>query len=178
MGFPLTRSNPKEILPAGPRWLHTAFLHYGVTAHPTDTWTSQQLREATPWGKAPRFLIHDRDRKFAALFSALAAASNIKQLVTPFQAPKANAICERFIGSLKRECLDHMFILHQGHLRKVVAEYMGYYNRSRPHQGIQQRIPARLENSFSHSGRSAGKVITRPVLGGLHHTYARIGYVN
>lgn len=88
-------------------------VHTAVTASPTDSWTAQQLREATPWGKAPKYLIHDRDNKYGQRLSAVAASSGIKKLRTPFRAPKANAYCERFIGSLKRECLDHMLILHR-----------------------------------------------------------------
>ena len=79
--------------------------HAAVTRKPTDAWTAQQLREATPWGRGPRYLIRDRDRKYGALFSAIAGNSGIKELKMPVQAPRANAVCERLIGSLKRECL-------------------------------------------------------------------------
>ena len=101
-------------------------VHTAVTRSPTDDWTAQQLREATPWGKGPRYLIRDRDKKYGARFSNVAKCTGIKVLKTPVRAPKANAICERFIGSLKRECLDHMFTLHSYQLHRVVQSYVDY----------------------------------------------------
>lgn len=86
-------------------------VHFGVTRNPTDQRTAQQLREATPFGEKPRFLIHDNDNKFGPAFARVANATDIEVLKTPYRAPKANAICERFIGSLRRECLDHFLIL-------------------------------------------------------------------
>ena len=100
-------------------------------------WTAQQLREATPWENRPKYLIRDNDSKFSKRFSAVAEATHIKELKTPFQAPNASAICERFIGSLKRECLDFCLILHPYQLRRIVNAYVAYYNQSRPHQGIE-----------------------------------------
>jgi transposase InsO family protein len=82
-------------------------VHYGVTRHPTDQWVSQQLREATPFGEGPRFLIRDNDSKYGASFTRAAVGAGIEVLRTPYRAPKANAICERFIGCLRRECLDN-----------------------------------------------------------------------
>jgi transposase InsO family protein len=98
------------------------------------------LREATPWGTRPKYWIHDRDKKYGRRFSAVAASSGIKEILTPFQAPLANAVCERFMQSLKRECLDHMLIWRRSQLHWIVKEYIEYYNRSRPHQGIGQPI--------------------------------------
>ncbi len=150
-------------------------VHTAVTTSPTDEWTSQQLREATPWGQMPKYLIHDRDNKYGQQFSAVAASSGIKELKTPFRAPKANAYCERFIGSLKRECLDHMLILHCNQLHRLVTEFIDYYNHSRPHQGIGQRIPARFDQNYRPQ---SGQVVSTPVLGGLHHSYARTTSLN
>jgi putative transposase len=96
-------------------------VHFGVTRHPTDAWIAQQLREATPFGVKPRFLIRDNDRKYGASFGRVAAGIDV--LRTPYKAPKANAICERFLGSLRRECLDHFLILGEKHLYRVVEEY-------------------------------------------------------
>ena len=149
-------------------------VHTAVTRSPTDDWTAQQLREATPWGEAPKYLIRDRDSKYGRRFSAVAASSGVEELRTPFQAPKANAHCERFIGSRKRECLDHMLILHRNQLHRLVAEFVDYYNHSRPHQGIGQRIPARFDEE--HHPQS-GRITSIPVLGGLHHSYARVTYL-
>jgi putative transposase len=139
-------------------------VHFGVTCHPTDAWVAQQLREATALGQAPRFLIRDRDRKYGEAFARVARASSIEILKTPYRAPKANAICERFLGSVRRECLDHLLILGERQLYRVVKEYVGYFNHSRPHQGIHQRVPAgtRLEGQE----RRKGRIIAFSVLGG------------
>ncbi len=87
---------------------------FGVTTHPTDAWVGQQLREATPFGTAPRFLIRDRDSKYGEGFTRIAMGTSFEMLKTPHRAPKANAICERFLGSVRRECLDHMLVLGRG----------------------------------------------------------------
>jgi transposase InsO family protein len=151
--------------------LHTRrIVHTAVTRSPTDDWTAQQLREATPWGKGPKYLIRDRDNKYGPLFLSVAKGTGIKLLKTPVRAPKANAICERFIGSLKRECLDHMFILHSYQLHRIVWAYVQYYNHSRPHQGIGQRLPTQFPRTYSES---SGPIIATAVLGGLHHAYSR-----
>jgi transposase InsO family protein len=123
-------------------------VHAAVTRSPTDDWTAQQLREATPWGKGAEYLIRDRDSKYGPLFSSVAKSTGIKVLKTPVRAPKANAICERFIGSLRRECLDYMLTLHSRQLHHIVQEYVDYYNQSRPHQGIEQRVPAQYARSY------------------------------
>jgi putative transposase len=147
-------------------------VHVGVTRAPTDAWVAQQLREATPFGTAPTYLIHDHDSKFGVHFAQVAAGSGITVLKTPFRAPRANAICERFFGSVRRECLDHLLILSEPHLRRVLKEYSAYYNHARPHQGIAQRIPEPLEAMDTSSGAES-RVIACPVLGGLHHAYYR-----
>jgi putative transposase len=150
-------------------------VHTAVTRFPTDAWTAQQLREATPWGKSPRYLIRDRDTKYGPLFSNVAESTGITVLRTPVRAPKANAICERFVGSLKRECLDHMLILHSYQLHRIVRGYVDYYNHSRPHQGIGQRVPAQFPRTYPPS---SGRIIATPVLGGLHHVYSRAAYLH
>jgi putative transposase len=111
-------------------------IHFAVTRHPTDAWVAQQLQEATPWGRRPRFLIRDNDKKFGKLFARVARSSGIKILKTPILAPRANSFCERFIGSLRRECLDFFLIVHQKQLHNLVKAYLTYYNQHRPHQGI------------------------------------------
>ena len=101
-------------------------VHSATTAHPTDAWVAQQLKEATPWGEGPRFLIHDRDSKFGQRFSAIADSTGIEEILTPVRAPNANAVCERFCGSLRRECLDHMLVLNQKHLNIITRDYVEY----------------------------------------------------
>jgi len=145
-------------------------VHVGVTRHPTDAWVAQQLREATPFGVAPRFLIRDNDSKYGAQFARVATGSRIDVLRIPVRAPRANALCERFIGSLRRECLDHLLILHERHLRRVLREYVAYFNTDRPHQGIGQAIPERVAPN-QEAPYGTGGVTTTAILGGLHHSY-------
>ena len=148
------------------RWV----IHVGVTRSPTDAWVAQQLREATPYGQAPNYLIRDNDSKFGSSFARVAATSGIKILKTPYHAPRANAICERFMRSVRQECLDHLLIFQEKQLQRVLNAYVGYFNQSRPHQGIAQRIPE--QRSSVPSAQNAGnKVNALPVLGGLHHDY-------
>ncbi len=144
-------------------------VHFGVTSNPTDAWVAQQLREATPFAQTPRFLIRDRDGKYGEVFTRVAKGSSIEVLKTPYRAPKANAVCERFLGSVRRECLDHILVLGERHLHRVIKEYVEYFNQSRPHQGIGQRIPERLKSVPEKPGKA--KIIAFPVLNGLHHDY-------
>jgi transposase InsO family protein len=147
-------------------------VHVGVTRHPTDEWVTQQLREATPNGERPRFLLRDHDAKYGARFAQLAAASGITVVRTPVRAPRANAIVERFQRSVRQECVDHLLLLSEAHLRRALGEDVAYFNQARPHQGRDQRVPVPSEPE--RQGRHhAGDVIASPVLGGLHHTYRR-----
>jgi putative transposase len=146
-------------------------VHVNVTRHPTDAWVAQQLREATPFDERPIYLIRDNDAKFGPMFARVAAGSGIEVLRTPYMAPRANAICERFLGSLRRECLDHVIILNERQLWRVLSEYVAYFNCARPHQGIRQRRPDNAMALVPALG--AGRVVAVPVLGGLHHDYRR-----
>ncbi|HET8626822.1 MAG TPA: integrase core domain-containing protein [Thermomicrobiales bacterium] len=142
----------------------------GVRRHPTDAWVAQQLREATPFAQRPRYPIRDNDSKFGATFARVAETSGVAILRTPYRAPRANAVCERFLGSVRRECLDHLLILGERHLARVLREYVASCNRARPHQGLGHATPEPLP-----AGRDPreGRVHAVPVLGGLHHTYRR-----
>jgi putative transposase len=97
----------------------------------------------------------------------------IIQARTPFRSPRANAIAERWVRSIRTECLDHAFIFNERHLEKVLAEYVGYFNRWRPHRSIGQRAPCAPATDASYRSAQAGKIIAMPVLGGLHHVYQR-----
>jgi transposase InsO family protein len=97
-------------------------VHFGVTGAPTSEWVAQQLREATPHGTAPRFLIRDNDGKYGTIFDRVAEGSGIEIVRTPYRAPRANAICERFVGSVRRECLDHLLIFSDRPLHRVIKE--------------------------------------------------------
>ncbi len=141
---------------------------------------SAVLREATPFGQAPLFLIRDNDNKYAESFTRVAVSTGIEVLRTPYRAPKANAFCERLLGSVRRECLDHVLILNEKHLHRVVKEFVEFYNSARPHQGIGQAIPeiARPKVQEAPLVTDADKVeasiVSFPVLGGLHHDYRRV----
>jgi len=155
----------------GTRRVHLA----GCTAHPNRDWVTQQARQLTwelqdrhPDAKPMRFLIHDRDAKFAHSFDTVFRSEGMKIVLTPYRAPKANAVAERWIRSLRNECLDHLLILNQRHLRRVLTEYAAFYNRARPHQGLDQEIPIPDEER-----RDEGAIQRRDVLDGLLHDYYR-----
>jgi putative transposase len=135
-------------------------VHFGVTRHPTEVWAAQQLREATPYGEGPRYLIRDNDAKFGTRFDDVADKTGIEVLRIPFRAPRANAICERFLGSVRRECLDHLIIFGQRQLYHVMKEYVEYFNRARPHQGIDQKVPA--GNPTEKGDLTRGNIIPFP----------------
>jgi len=144
-------------------------VHVAATRAPTARWTAQQLRNATPFGRGPQFIIRDRDDKYGRVFDRVAKGAGIRVLKTAVQAPLMNAVCERFLGSVRRECLDHLLILGERHLLHVLREYaFQYFNEARPHQGLGQRIPV---SAPRRSCKDTSKVVAIPVLGGLHHDY-------
>ena len=145
-------------------------IHVGVTRHPSDAWVAQQLREATPFGQRPQYLIRDNDSKYGPAFAHVAVVTGIEELRTAYRAPRQNAACERFLGSVRRECLDHLLVLGEAQLRRILREYAAYFNTARPHQGLRQRVPAAAEGGARRTIRP-GSVRAVPVLGGLHHAY-------
>jgi len=149
-------------------------IHAAVTRSPSDEWAAQQIREATPWGVGPKYLIFDNDGKFGAKFKRIVKHTGIKSLNTPYKAPRANAICERFFGTLRREFLDNVLILSRNQAHRIVKVSVNFYNTERPHQGIEQQIPGQFEQkrSLVPANRVKGRVIATPVLSGLHHSYA------
>jgi putative transposase len=144
-------------------------VHVGVTRHPTAQWTAQQMREATPFGVGPQLIIRDNDGEFGANVDRAAKGVGIRVLRTAVQAPLMNSVCERFLGGVRRECVDHIVVLSERHLEHVLKEYcFRYFNAARPHQGIGQRVPS----ARVLKGRpDPASVIAIPVLGGLHHDY-------
>ena len=150
----------------GTRRVHLA----GVTAHPTATCVSHQARnllwQVEESHYPAHFLIRDRDAKYSSVFDAIFETEAIKVIMTPVRAPKANAYAERWIRSVREECLDRLIILDQRHLQSVMAEYTDYYNRARPHPGIKQHTPILLPNSDHH-----GRIERRDILHGLIHDY-------
>jgi len=141
--------------------------HFGVTGHLTDEWITQQVRDATPFEEKPKYLICDNDKKYGPLFERVAKASGIEVFPTPVEAPRANAICERFVGSVRRECLDHRLVIGVPQLDRNLKDYVAYFNEARPHQGPAQRIPAPMVSPPRVP--KVGKVMAFPVLTGLHH---------
>jgi putative transposase len=145
-------------------------VHVAVTRTPSTTWVAQQLRNATPFGDAPRFIIRDNDDKFGPDFDRAAKGTGVRVLRTAPKAPLMNSFCERFLGSARRECLDYVVVLGECHLERVLREYcFSYFNRPRPHQGIGQLVPI----GFATSAGGSGEVLAVPVLSGLHHDYRR-----
>ena len=144
-------------------------VHVGVTRAPTAEWTAQQLRNITPFGEGLQFIIRDNDSKFGAQFDRVAKGAGMKILRTAVHAPLMNSICERFLGSVRRECLDHVIILGRRHMKHVLEQYgLNHFNASRPHQGIAQQIPVPNPHEIYRKGT---KVMSIPFLGGLHHDY-------
>jgi putative transposase len=148
-------------------------IHVGVTRSPSDPWVAQHLREATPYGQAPKYLIRENESKFGSCFTRVAMTSRIEMLKTPYQAPRANAICERFMRSVRQECLDHLLILHERQLQRILKAYVAYFNQARPHQGIQQQIPDCSGSSLA-TAQAGTKVLAVPILAGLHHDYRKM----
>ncbi len=141
--------------------------HWNVTAHPRAAWVWRQVIAATAWSRTPRFWIRDRDTSYGGDFVAKAAGIGIRTVLTPVRAPQANSIAERVIGTLRRECFDHVIVRNERHLRRVLSEYVRFYNDDRPHQFLA------LEPPNGPPPVGSGPVITEPVLGGLHHVYRR-----
>jgi transposase InsO family protein len=146
-------------------------VHCRVTAHPTAAWSWRQLIEATAWGRKPRYLLRDRDAVYGRDFAAAAQAMGIETLLTPFRSPKANAVAERVIRTLRQECLDHVLVLGEGHLQAVLQEYAEFYNTERPHLSLALQPPLLREPARPDLSTPPGRVVARPILGGLHHVY-------
>jgi putative transposase len=142
--------------------------HVAVTAHPTAAWTAQQLREAFPDNKVPRFLLHDRDSVFTAVHTTI-DGMGIQDVRTAPHAPWQNGHVERVIGSIRRECLDHVIVLNEPGLRRVLRQYVDYFNRSRTHLGLAKDTP--VSRSVCPG---SGSIIAIPQVGGLHHRYDRL----
>jgi transposase InsO family protein len=139
-----------------------------ATANPTAEWVARQLTEAFPWNEVPQFLIRDRDQIFGALVRRRLAAMGIRDRPIAPASPWQNGFAERLIGSIRRECLDHIVVLGEGHLRRILRAYASYYNDVRTHWSLEKDAPA------SRSVQRSGNIKSHPILGGLHHHYARV----
>jgi len=144
-------------------------VHFNVTAHPTAEWTAQQIVEAFPEEEAPRFLIRDRDGIYGDLFNDRVSNMRIEQFVTARRSPWQNPYVERLIGSIRRECLNHVIVLNERHLKRILRSYFEYYHGSRTHLSLDRNSPIEREVEPPHRGR----VVAIPHVGGLHHRYRR-----
>jgi putative transposase len=153
-------------------------VHCNVTIHPTAAWTLQQLREAIPSDHRYRFLIHDGDGIFSPQLDESITHMGLRVIKTPPRSPKANSLCERVIGTLRRECLDFLIPLTENHLRLVTKHWVAHYNRGRPHSSLGPGIPDPpvelpvMPHKHRYRIPSHSKVVVHPVLGGLHHEYS------
>ena len=152
-------------------------LHVNVTAHPTASWTIQQFREAIPADHHYRILIHDRDAIFSKAVDQSVRHMGLPVIKTPPRTPVANSICERVLGSLRRECLDFLIPLNDRHLCGILKEWLGHYNKDRPHMSLGPGIPKPIQTlpvsqqAHRHRLPSGRGMVSRPILGGLHHDY-------
>ena len=144
-------------------------IHFAVTSNPTAEWTARQLLEAFPWDNAPRYLLRDHDGAYGQKFCETAKWMGIHEVLTAPQSPWQNAYVERLIGSIRRECLDHVIVLHKAGLRRILKDYFDYYERYRTHLSLEKDAPAGRPVEVP----SLGGVIEIPQVGGLHHRYTR-----
>jgi putative transposase len=144
-------------------------LHFNVTEHPTAQWTAQQWVEAFPWQTAPRYLLRDRDGIYGQVFDRRVAGIGMAQVLTAARSPWQNPYAERVIGSIRRECLDHVIILSEDHLRRVLASYVAYYHQWRTHLSLAMDAP----DGRPVQPPEEGPIVGVPEVGGLHHHYER-----
>ena len=146
----------------------------GVTEHPDSAWVTQQARNLAIEERLSgvRFLVRDRDAKFSGPFDAVLSAEGVRVIRTPIRAPRANAFAERFVGTVRRECLDHVLIYGRRHLERVLQTYVAHYDEERPHRGPGMAVPAG-DGAPEVRGTTNAPIERRDVLGGLIHEYRR-----
>ena len=140
---------------------------FNVTAYPTADWVARQITEAFPWNEAPRYMIRDRDRIYGAVVRRRLRAMGIRDKPIAPASPWQNGFAERLIGSIRRECLDHIIVLGEAHLRRILKSYADYYNRVRTHRSLNKDAPV------TRQIQRIGNIKSHAILGGLHHRYAR-----
>jgi len=145
-------------------------IRFDVTEHPTAIWLAQQVTEAFPWDTAPRYLLRDRDASYGAHFRNRVAAMEITEVLTAPRSPWQNPYVERVIGSMRRECLDHIVTFNERHLRRVLSSYVDYYHHTRTHLSLDKDCP----HSRPIQSPRSGQVIAIPQVRGLHHRYQRL----
>jgi transposase InsO family protein len=154
-GFIIVRLDRRDLV-----WIN-------VTANPTAEWIARQITEAFPWDEAPHYLIRDRDRLYGAIVTRRMRAMGIRDKPIAPASPWQNGFAERLIGSIRRECVDHIIVLSEAHLRRILTKYAAYYNALRTHRSLNKDAP------FHRAIQRLGGITSQPVLGGLHHQYCR-----
>src|SRR5437867_10103558 len=144
-------------------------VHFNVTEHPTARWTAQQIVDAFPDDSAPPYLLRDRDQVYGQQFRHRVKGMGIEEVLTAPHSPWQNPFVERLIGSIRRECLNHVLVLGESHLRRILARYFSYYHRARPHLALEQDAPYVRPVDLPEAGR----IVEIPEVGGLHHRYLR-----
>ena len=144
-------------------------VHFNVTEHPTAQWTAQQMVEAFPWDPAPQYLLRDRDKIYGTRFRCRVHSLNMQEVLTAPRSPWQNPFVERLIGSIRRECLDHVIVFNERHPKKILRDYFSYYQTARTHLSLDKQCPG--PRSVELPGQ--GTIVAFPHLGGLHHEYRR-----
>ena len=144
-------------------------VHFNITEHPTGQWTAQQMVEAFPWDEAPRYLLRDRDSVYDIRFRRRVRSLGIEEVLTAPRSPWQNPYVERLIGSVRRECLDHVIVLNEPHLKRLLRSYFSYYHAVRTHLALDEQSPEPRQVESPERG----KVVAFPHIGGLHHEYRR-----
>jgi transposase InsO family protein len=144
-------------------------VHFNITEHPTAQWTAQQVVDAFPWNEAPRYLLRDRDRVYGASFRRRVRHMGIEEVLIAPRSPWQNPYVERLIGSIRRECLDHVVVLHERHLRRLLTRYCQYYHHWRTHRALAMDSPVPRPVQWPE----VGPIKEVPEVGGLHHHYER-----
>jgi transposase InsO family protein len=155
-GFVIVRLDRRDLV-----WIN-------VTANPTAEWIARQLTEAFPWSEAPRYLIRDRDKSYGTVVKHRLRAMGIRDKPIAPDSPWQNGFAERLIGSIRRECVDHLIVLGEAHLLRILRAYVRYYNEIRTHRSLDKDAP------ISRPVQRSGIISARPILGGLHHHYIRV----
>jgi Integrase core domain len=143
-------------------------LWFAVARNRTAEWLARQITEAFPWDSAPKYLIRDNDRAFGIAFKARVRAMGIRDRPTSFRSPWQNGYAEHLIGSIRRECTDHLIVFNAEHLRRILAKYAAYYNEARTPVSLGKDAP------YTRAIERLGHIVAHPIIGGLHHRYARI----
>ena len=144
-------------------------VHFNVTEHPSAQWTAQQMVEPLPWDPAPKHVVRDRDQIYGEVLRRRVKSLGSEEVLIAPRSPWQNPYVERLIGSIRRDCLDHLIVLNERHLRRVLGAYSTYYHTARTHLSLDKQCP----QPRPIHGPDSGNVIALPHLGGLHHEYRR-----